>query len=264
MGSWNETCMVTNLPIFEGNEIIAFVIAKPGQLIPHVEYENKFKAVSVYSTDEYVPASFAIHGYYDDSGKIKINSEKTSLFTLENLGEKLNIPFKKIQEYLNGEIRKSRLENVAMVYMHKFAYDTLRKNKSENDSAEDTREKIENMFIEYEKAKESSKIFCKEKNIPETDAFANNYYNECIDGFNQHFQFSEKNMIKNIYKYKKRKELIEVLVDFVKMSKAMNEARIKWYIPCGSGSQSSDFEIAKKLITASNTFIKNQTKKNLE
>ena len=64
MGYWNETCNISKLPIFEGEEIVVILLRE----------FNKAKESSprtAYPTDKYTPLGFPIYGEYNDYGSIK-------------------------------------------------------------------------------------------------------------------------------------------------------------------------------------------------
>ena len=61
MGCWNETCMVSNLPISNGDRIVA---------IPIIESGNE-KAKGIYATDYWAPFLPFVRGRYDDYGSIE-------------------------------------------------------------------------------------------------------------------------------------------------------------------------------------------------
>ncbi len=60
MGCWNETCMVSNLPICAGDRVV---------IIPIIE--NKSGDIGVYSTDYWAPFLPFVRGEYDDYGSIE-------------------------------------------------------------------------------------------------------------------------------------------------------------------------------------------------
>jgi len=68
MGSWNETCMISNLPIIEDESIIAFKIraCKPIRSL-------------CYPDDLYEPITFPVKGKYDSYGDIKISDPESAV-----------------------------------------------------------------------------------------------------------------------------------------------------------------------------------------
>ena len=62
MGCWNETCMISGLPIECGDEVKLVLLVKNGELINNNIY---------YPTDLFSPLSFPITGVYDDYGGVE-------------------------------------------------------------------------------------------------------------------------------------------------------------------------------------------------
>ena len=64
MGCWNETCYVSKLPIYSGEEVVLILLRKNDvnhEELPHTSY--------VY--EKYVPFGLPIYGKYDDYGNIE-------------------------------------------------------------------------------------------------------------------------------------------------------------------------------------------------
>lgn len=70
MGSWNETCMVTNLPIFAGEPCLGVVLM-----------EASYWSAGCYATSEYTPI-FSVRGEYDDYGGLENIKEEPQLMTI--------------------------------------------------------------------------------------------------------------------------------------------------------------------------------------
>ena len=66
MGCWNETCMVSNLPIESEDEVVLFVLDRTaGAHVP-----------STYPSDQWTPLSTPIFGKYDSYGCIKVDRKE--------------------------------------------------------------------------------------------------------------------------------------------------------------------------------------------
>lgn len=64
MGCWNATCALTQLPIYAGEPVLAFIVRKN-------PFEGDFCGGGyIYPEDSFVPISPAIVGVYDDYGSI--------------------------------------------------------------------------------------------------------------------------------------------------------------------------------------------------
>lgn len=68
MGSWYETCGISNLPICDGDEIVAIIL----QQAPYMHGGE-----TCYISDNLVPASFVFSGTYGDYGRLEGYSDET-------------------------------------------------------------------------------------------------------------------------------------------------------------------------------------------
>lgn len=75
MGSWNETCMLTNLPIFHGEPVYAIFLA-----------ESSLRNHGVYPTDQYLPFAM-VEGVYDDYGGLENPDNKQEQMILKAIAE---------------------------------------------------------------------------------------------------------------------------------------------------------------------------------
>ena len=60
MGCWNGTCLISNMPILSGEEVVGYILR-------HTREDVENKSIC-YSTDYAKPVSLPIRGYYDDYG----------------------------------------------------------------------------------------------------------------------------------------------------------------------------------------------------
>lgn len=70
MGSWNETCMVTHLPIFAGEPCLGVVLM-----------EASYWSAGCYATSEYTPI-FSVRGEYDDYGGLADIKEESQIMSV--------------------------------------------------------------------------------------------------------------------------------------------------------------------------------------
>lgn len=64
MGCWNQTCMLSRLPIRAGDDVVCYVLAQNHN-------REKMGGGSVYSTDLWSPVMVPIYGKYDDYGRVE-------------------------------------------------------------------------------------------------------------------------------------------------------------------------------------------------
>jgi hypothetical protein len=91
MGSWNETCFLSNLAIYGGDPVVGFLVA-----IHHYGDQNPYLG-SVYSTDAGSPFGLPFDGKYDDYGSIRDYDEDSiavrcnkNILSVDNFGECLS------------------------------------------------------------------------------------------------------------------------------------------------------------------------------
>ena len=104
MGYWNETCNISKLPIFEGEEIVVILLRE----------FNKAKESSprtAYPTDKYTPLGFPSYGAYNDYGSIKnISNYEKVLEYLNTLKITHKNERKGIEEEFSLENSEEKLE----------------------------------------------------------------------------------------------------------------------------------------------------------
>lgn len=99
MGCWNGTCMISNLPINDGDEIkLIFLHQKYGRIDKNPIIGQ---SAYVYSTDLLTPAFLAINGQYNDYGGIEGVDEDWNYKLIENY---LRTKYPTVK--LEGDIKK--------------------------------------------------------------------------------------------------------------------------------------------------------------
>lgn len=84
MGSWNGTCMISNLPINSGDDIKLVLIRK------NYEFDRlDLSGGYVYITDIFTPSFLPISGKYDDYGMIEDIKEDWNYILIEGLLKKM-------------------------------------------------------------------------------------------------------------------------------------------------------------------------------
>lgn len=96
MGCWNETCMISNLPILAGEECAIAILMDRG--IPNE---------GVYPTDQYMPFAI-IHGEYDEYGRLENANEEEVAALLSALPA---LSLKKMEDGKYVDYTVSNLEN---------------------------------------------------------------------------------------------------------------------------------------------------------
>lgn len=100
MGCWNETCMVSNLPILDGDKVVMILLIPSHSFIDGTGYTNK---------DLFKPCSMPIFGDYDNYGSVtNITNANYTLEYLKDLNKRgfLNIEndFTDLESLLGNEM----------------------------------------------------------------------------------------------------------------------------------------------------------------
>ena len=123
MGCWNETCMVSHLPIHYGDRVVAIPII-----------ESTYDSVGVYSTDRWGMFLPPVRGEYDDYGNIEnaddpVFEELAKAFLPER-SELLNLSGAKfIESFLEsisrGEHDVELPQRIKLVFVHESIFDEM-------------------------------------------------------------------------------------------------------------------------------------------
>jgi hypothetical protein len=108
MGCWNETCGITNLPIFYGNRIRVILIAGTSYYLDNSEeWQSGFS----YSNDVWHPRTISVRGTYDDYGGIEnlLSDPLNHEIILSGFSEDLHVREDR-QSQFEGPLRRTDLE----------------------------------------------------------------------------------------------------------------------------------------------------------
>lgn len=114
MGTWNETCMISQLAITSGSKVVAFIVKSnaPSHL------GNLYEAESLYA-----PTSFAMRGIYNDTGIIRDIEESEFHWSYLKKYEEYE-DYNSLTELLN-KIQKEKIKEHSIVMIHEKIYDTM-------------------------------------------------------------------------------------------------------------------------------------------
>lgn len=145
MGSWNETCMVTNLPILVGDPVVA-------QVIVASRFNESPAANTSYPHDRFTALGYPFRAEYDDYGGVRnIPDDIYTRDTLAYIRERLVERPQGENQYHDHEVRKDLLDwtsfdqwirsgrlqlgsaarPVGMVMIHQAVYETMRDYRGE-------------------------------------------------------------------------------------------------------------------------------------
>lgn len=174
MGCWNETCQITNLPIYENEEVMLFVVE---DIRPKDKIEvGKYKILSA-----------PIYGKYNDYGSLKEIEDKH--FSLSSLKRKFNISAELNEEDSIAKIVDIVYEksNFNTVFVKKEAFDIFCKEKCIKERVD-----LDLSSLEIKKISQETRImsaveaveYCKRKPVIGLGIMSNFYYEISSQEFN--------------------------------------------------------------------------------
>lgn len=250
MGSWNETCMVTNLPILVGDPVICQVIVAAPFVDPLQSAAN-----SVYPHDRFVPVGWPFRAKYNDYGYVeKIEEDRFTEDTLDYMRNHLIERPLGENRYHDHEVRKDKLSwesldswfhgkrvlignpvalfggrelakyrSVGMVMIHEPVYKTMTTYRDpwwSGTIAADIREGMEAPPEPFNDLIMPSKL-------------------------NRYLRDHEMNNPRRLDG--DREETIKRLVEMAHFDEALSAARRQWAPTSGAGSQSEQWELFRKI-----------------
>lgn len=119
MGCWNETCMITQLPITSNEDVILLILKK-------LRYKN-------------VPCSFAIKGKYNDYGQLEENSIELPEEHLKILKKQNDFSgYDNIYEIIK-DIEREEFEHYSLAFINKSVFEGMIKHINDNSPYNSTR-----------------------------------------------------------------------------------------------------------------------------
>lgn len=247
MGSWYETCNVSNLPIVTDDEVVVILLEKRAH--PHKE--------GFYPDDIYTPISTPIYGKYDDDyGVIDCKMDKNAenyILNLNFLVDKKEKSFKDINQFIKT-LRHSDMQissqtgNTDLTYFicHKRLFEMLVENISSRSNYDGEnygksmalfyKTYFKDLRNEYKKASEKDKRFF---------FFTNN-----IDVLSDLDFFSSrvghlhlKKMIENFIINDANDDTISEVMKLKLFSDALDYGRMGYLTTSGKGSQGREYYI---------------------
>lgn len=260
MGCWNGTCMISRLPIYEGDDIKLVITMKMWDLSG-----SSF----CYSDEVYKPAFLPLEGKYNDYGMIEDIKEDFNLklimeylkykYPIINDNEDYSIyDFLECIERDNIKDGNGNDINISFVMIHKYIYDSI-VNDYVGEFWNDRKEFLPNgdrkYYItanEYIDRKLNFNNF-KDEHITflSTDIVSRKLYISYIY-INLIRDTVKSNDISLFNNFK-----IE-LGNLIKLYSFMGDTRISWMIQCGAGSQSNGQDSYEFLINSMKKLIDKQ------
>ena len=242
MGCWNETCMLSHLPIFCGDNIKTIILVKK---------HDKPCSEKVYFDDGYTPIVFPFNAEYNDYGGIEnpIISDYTIrqlklLELVDHNGEKYN--FASIEQlvddinddgvYLKTMFSIGRLE---CVYIHKKLYDTLISKMAKRIPYEQIKTIGELLTEKYNNAKTKWLEVLKKQNgsIELEDCMIIRFIETTFGNSNGFYDFIQDLIIKNLINIDELDDFVKEACRYRLFTYTLSEGRIGYITRCGTGSQ---------------------------
>lgn len=223
MGSWYGTCGVSQLPIFDYDEVALFLLKKN-------KYGEMDYGGCVHSDGLYEPVSTAIIGEYDDYGRIKVvHYDKRNILYHYGKDADLSDVGKLIDE-------KSEENGLYFMLVHLDLYKRIvdkygdeKKFYTKGLSFKEHMTKSVHEFIKASKSKDPIERMYMQNDFKLHAGYSLPLYtHEKI--FNDDFE---------------NDKLVSDLVDFMIFREAMSQSRKLWIPQVGQGSQEIDFEMSK-------------------
>lgn len=271
MGCWNETCYVSKLPIYSGEEVVLILLRKNDvshEELPHTSY--------VY--EKYVPFGLPIYGKYDDYGNIEeiTNADDVieylkDMEITDNKGDDVDmesLTSENLTEFTGNVLRgryllKEELGKDTPLFgmmVKKALYDRLLnhyKNRKcykeevtyEEHIRDEITSKIDEIIKEYEDVeKEGTKEFLQEMAL-------DRIYIARITGIDKYNDIIP--VLRNKFFKEKDTKALDYLIDIIFFKLCLQALRMGYYCISGAGSQSREMLIHREVAN----FILEETEK---
>lgn len=263
MGDWAETCFFSNLPIEDGESIVAFLLrTKPKRY-------TKLGDSMCYPDDLFDPISLPLRGTYDGYGRITLDDDhsdyndyilKNTLYRSGSLKDSTN---EELMQKFNAGVIEDNMYNYTKVFMKKSVYESvidLAKQEIEPPFSmkldadveilsyfDDLRKIISNHYTNIEAL----------KNIGESEAskIANLRLEEFMFQEREDDEYVLPPSVRDKFKVLLNRtletsdDLQNAFCEFVLLNTLMGEARKTWSIPSGSGSHTENWSLMLSLNT---------------
>lgn len=266
MGSWNETCMLSHLPIQFGDDIKVIILIKRN---------NKPCSENIYFDDGYTPLTFPFDATYNDYGgienvvlpeyalkqlqsvKLFTNKHESYNFTsVEQLVDDINQDCIYLKSNIGEIMTDNTLFKLECIYIHKKLYDTLidqmaiRKpygiTATFYELYKDRYDAVKNQWL----ALINDKISSKEKAFITRIAIESTFEN-------QYYGFIKPIIRKGFVTPDTIDDFIDTVCKYKLFTHALSEGRIGYITRCGTGDQSRSI-FTQKIIAE---FILNEAKR---
>ena len=240
MGCWNETCMLSHLPIMLNDPIKTIILVKRN--------ENPCSE-NVYIDDGYTPLTFPFDATYNEYGGIEnpvipeyslrhiqsaelLSEDKTpyEFTSVEQLVDDIN----QYAIYIKTIFGLRKLE---CVYIHKSLYDTLVEKISTRKPFQKTESISDLLLKDYNRAKEKWLDVINSDNPLSPENWITVNFIESVFENSNIFSFIKNMVSHNLVKANEVDDFINNLLNYRLFTYTLSEGRIGYITRCGTGDQ---------------------------
>lgn len=263
MGCWNETCMLSHLPIMIGDAIKTIILIKRN---------NEPCSENVYFDDGYTPLTFPFDATYNDYGGVEnvalsdyslIQIASTKLFAKDNTPydftsvEQLVDDINQTDIYTKTAMGMRKLE---CVYIHKKLYDTLIEKISTRKPYNQSKSISELLMEKYSSVKDEWLDVIKNgKPFDKENWMTMRLVASVFENANA-YSFIQNLITYNVIKADNIDKFIKEAHDYRLFTYTISEGRIGYITRCGTGDQCRSI-FTQKIIAE---FILNEAKRQTE
>lgn len=236
MGCWNGTCLLSNLPIYAGDEVVFFTLKRRRAKIDAAEDGH------CYVDDFYEPLIYPVVGEYDDYGCIENVKEDFSLIEdyfkdvklTQNKWDKDNDVFRNIE--------RGNYKGYSFALAHKDIYDSLTECAGSREEWWSGGKNVKDFVIQNIEEKYKEHLSNKEhweklEGTTDLPAYLIRTTHDVVCGKRSDNHFIAK------YFETRDEALRDKLVEMHLMHCVMSSCRKFWFPQTGAGSQDSETEL---------------------
>lgn len=232
MGCWYGTCMVTNLPIYEGDKIALFILK---------ENASRKQHSYCYTHGEYALHTLPVFGEYNDYGGIQELDAQTDAEIKALVSQQLEMGELSLEDFINNEILRGNEKEFVAVMMHYGIYKQLIAEISNRVPYNNTKtygQLIRNLMEKF-KAVELGGLGGIPYGLPTEMRYAGIV----------RFAEEHRGLSRTLSAIHKTNSAIlsDAYLNVYLLDRSLDSLRQRWYVPCGAGSQGQELDLHCKV-----------------
>lgn len=256
MGSWEETCAVSNLPIRYGDDAVLIYLTSNGS--------SPTLARSCESDNLFIPSTMPIFGTYHDYGRLEYTDgpeNAVGILSVQNLMKEINYSgqdhFSFQEDCERGEVyhnlewsNSDNLYKVTPILIHRKVWDVIVSTKRyffKTDTYLSFEEDLERGKVQIQEWLEDKKDI--NKLIGDKYYFISSYFSHSEPGFSMFFgaESAVSHYQNNLFALWDKTDIplnsiAESVCSMIHLYFFMRYNRKAWHIPCGAGSQDINYD----------------------